>query len=262
MKHRLDVELVRRKIARSRDDARELIESGSVLVNGFIVGKVASQVDEASSIALTNDREMYVSRGARKLLGALEHFGIESLAGLRALDAGASTGGFTEVLIKRGIDKVYAVDVGYGQIAWSLQNDPHVVVIDRTNIRDLVVDQIEGRVDLIVADLSFISLCTVMPALAALIKDDGEMLLMVKPQFEVGKDDLSAGGVVRNPLLRKESVRNVAMTAWELGFGVLGVVASSLPGPSGNVEYFLRLRRGASQLRESDLDIAIEKGPQ
>jgi 23S rRNA (cytidine1920-2'-O)/16S rRNA (cytidine1409-2'-O)-methyltransferase len=239
-----------------------LIESGSVLVNGFVVEKVASQVDADSSISLTIEREEYVSRGARKLLGALEHFGVTSFQGMRALDAGASTGGFTEVLVKRGIEKVYSVDVGYGQMAWTLRNDPHVVVIDRTNIRDLSIDQIEDKVDVIVADLSFISLCTVMDSFASVIRDSGEMFLMVKPQFEVGKGQLSDGGVVRDPRLRRESVGRVAAAAWDRGFGVLGVVASSLPGPSGNVEYFLWLRKGAPQLIESDLDIAIEKGPQ
>ncbi len=262
MKHRLDVELVRRKIARSREDARELIQSGSVLVNGFIASKVATQVDEASSISLTIERESYVSRGARKLAGALDDFDVEDLNGKRILDAGASTGGFTEVLLKRGAAKVYAVDVGYGQLAWSLQSNPQVVVIDRTNIRELALEQIESRVDVIVADLSFISLCTVMASLVSFVRDDGEMFLMVKPQFEVGKDQLSDRGVVRDSHLRMESVRNVAMAAWKFGFGVLGVVASRLPGPSGNVEYFLRLRKGAPELRESDLVTAIEEGPE
>ena len=261
MKSRLDSELVRRKLARSRDDARELIESKSVLVNGLIVTKVASLVSEDASIALKGEREEFVSRGARKLLGALEHFEISSLEGARVLDAGASTGGFTEVLLRRGALQIYAVDVGYGQLAWSLQSNPQVLVMDRTNVRDLTVEMVNGKVDLIVADLSFISLTTVLPVFASLIKDEGEMLLMVKPQFEVGREELGSGGVVREPALRRKAVEHVADSAWKIGFGVKGVVASPLPGPAGNVEYFLWLRKGSEQLRESDLTRAIEEGP-
>lgn len=261
MKSRLDSELVRRKIARSREDARELIESGSVVVNGLVAKKAASLVDEGASISLNAEREEYVSRGARKLLGALEHFGITTLDGKRVLDAGASTGGFTDLLLRRGAIKVFAVDVGYGQLAWSLQSHPHVVVMDRTNVRDLDLEKLQGKVDLIVADLSFISLTTVLPAFASLVADEGEMLLMVKPQFEVGRDQLGSGGVVRGPNLRALAVKRVAESAWTLGYGVKGVVASPLPGPAGNVEYFLWLRKGSEQLRESDLTRAIEEGP-
>ena len=249
-------------MARSREDAREMIESGLVSVNGLIAKKVATQVEESASLTIAAEHESFVSRGARKLLGALDHFGITEIVGSRVLDAGASTGGFTEVLLRRGASKVYAVDVGYGQLAWSLQNNPQVVVMDRQNIRDLTAEMIEGRVDLIVADLSFISLRTVLPALESLLADSGQMILMVKPQFEVGKDQIGEGGVVREQALRKSAVSAVADAAFELGLGVEGVVASTVPGPAGNVEYFLRLRRGASKLRESDLVDAIEKGPQ
>lgn len=249
-------------MARSREDAREMIESGLVSVNGLIAKKVATQVEESASLTIAAEHESFVSRGARKLLGALDHFGITEIVGSRVLDAGASTGGFTEVLLRRGASKVYAVDVGYGQLAWSLQKNPQVVVMDRQNIRDLTAEMIEGRVDLIVADLSFISLRTVLPALESLLADSGQMILMVKPQFEVGKDQIGEGGVVREQALRKSAVSGVADAAFELGLGVEGVVASTVPGPAGNVEYFLRLRRGASKLRESDLVDAIEKGPQ
>lgn len=261
MKSRLDSELVRRKIARSRDDARELIESGSVLVNGIVATKVATLVAENASIALSGDREEYVSRGARKLVGALDSFGISSFEGLRVLDAGASTGGFTEVLLRRGASKVYAVDVGYGQLAWSLQSHPQVRVMDRTNVRGLTPESVEGRVDVVVADLSFISLTTVLPVLVSLTKEEGELFLMVKPQFEVGREQLGSGGVVREPELRAAAVRRVTEEAWKLGFGIKGIVASSLPGPAGNVEYFIWLRKGSEQLRESDLARAIEEGP-
>jgi len=223
--------------------------------------KVASLVDESASIALSGDREEYVSRGARKLAGALDYFGKSSFEGLRILDAGASTGGFTEVLLRRGASKVYAVDVGYGQLAWSLQSHPQVRVMDRTNIRELTPERIEGKVDVIVADLSFISLNTVLPVLVTVIKDEGEMFLMVKPQFEVGREQLGSGGVVREPELRAAAVKRVTQEAWKFGFGVKGIVASSHPGPAGNVEYFIWLRKGSEQLRESDLARAIKEGP-
>ena len=261
MRHRLDVELVRRKLARSRDEARELIESGSVLVNGIVANKPASQVQDSSSIVLPENRERFVSRGAYKLGGALEHFDLVDFTGKRVLDAGASTGGFTEVLLRRNADRVYAVDVGYGQLAWSLQNHPQVVVIDRTNVRELSEERIEGKVDFIVADLSFISLRTVIKVFVGLLAEEGEMLLMVKPQFEVGKDLLGEGGVVRDESLRAMAIRSVAAEAWGCGFGVKGVVASSTPGPAGNVEYFLWLSRGGEELRESDLVRAIMEGP-
>lgn len=261
MKYRLDAELVRRKIARSREDARELIEGGHVLVDGFAIKKPSRIVDESASITLGTERDEFVSRGARKLAGALDHFGIRSWSGKRVLDAGASTGGFTEVALRRGAEKVYAVDVGYGQLAWSLRSHPQVVVVDRTNIRELALDRIESRVDVVVADLSFISLTTVLPRFAELISAQGDMILMVKPQFEVGKSLVGQGGVVRDPDLRAQAVRSVAKCAQGLGFGVRAVVASSVPGPAGNVEYFLWLRRDAIELRESDLSRAIEEGP-
>ena len=262
MRNRLDAELVKRKIARSREDARDLIEGGLVLVNGMKASKVASMVDEGTSIVLSQERERFVSRGAYKLKGALERFGITSFFDKTVLDAGASTGGFTEVALHLGAMKVIAVDVGYGQLAWTLQNHPQVVVVDRTNIRELDAATIGGKVDVILADLSFISLTIVLPHLTELLRSDGEMFIMVKPQFEVGKEKIGPGGVVRESESRAEAVRKVAEKAWEMGLGAMGVVASSLPGPSGNVEFFLWLRPGAEQLRESDLQRAIEEGPQ
>jgi 23S rRNA (cytidine1920-2'-O)/16S rRNA (cytidine1409-2'-O)-methyltransferase len=178
------------------------------------------------------------------------------------LDAGASTGGFTDVLLKRDVAHVVAVDVGYGQMAWEIRNDPRVTVLDRTNVRHLTIEQIGEPVDLIVADLSFISLTLVLPALVSVSKTIADFLVMVKPQFEVGREKLGAGGVVRDPALRKVAVKEVADSAYDMGLGCKGVVASTLPGPSGNVEYFLWLRRGASEISESDLDLAIEMGPQ
>ena len=261
MKTRLDAELVRRELARSRDSAVELINAGKVLVNGIPATKAATQVDAQISITLKDDQADFVSRGGHKLAGALDHFSNLVVTDKVVLDAGASTGGFTDVLLKRGAKKVIAADVGYGQLAWQLQKDSRVKVLDRVNVRSLTIEQVGQEVDLVVADLSFISLELVLPALIAVAKDDADFLLMVKPQFEVGKGKLGAGGVVRDSSLRKEAVTAVANAAFALGLGCFGVVASPLPGPSGNVEYFLWLSKAGPALLEVDLDLAIEKGP-
>ena len=262
MKTRLDAELVRRGLARSREHAADLIESRSVLVIGIPATKPATQVDAETSITIAGERDDYVSRGGHKLAGALDAFASISIAGKRALDAGASTGGFTDVLLKREIGSVIAVDVGYGQMAWEIRQDPRVTILDRTNVRNLTIDQIGDPVDLIVADLSFISLALVLPALVGVSLPETDFLVMVKPQFEVGREKLGAGGVVRDPLLRKYAVREVADAAFEMGLGCEGVVASSLPGPSGNVEYFLWLKRGSAKITDAALDAAIVEGPQ
>jgi 23S rRNA (cytidine1920-2'-O)/16S rRNA (cytidine1409-2'-O)-methyltransferase len=261
MKTRLDAELVRRELARSRENAVELIAAGKVLINGIPATKGATQVDAQISITLKDEQAEFVSRGGHKLAGALDHFANLVVADKIALDAGASTGGFTDVLLKRGVKKVVAADVGYGQLAWQLQNDNRVKILDRVNVRSLTKEQVAEEIDLVVADLSFISLKIVLPALIAVAKDDADFLIMVKPQFEVGKEKLGAGGVVRDAALRKEAVAAVAAAAFSLGLGCLGVVASPLPGPSGNVEYFLWLSKAGQALLEVDLDLAIERGP-
>jgi 23S rRNA (cytidine1920-2'-O)/16S rRNA (cytidine1409-2'-O)-methyltransferase len=261
MKTRLDAELVRRGLARSREAATDLIAAGNVLVGGMPASKSATQVDAQTSITLKDDHAEFVSRGGHKLAGALDKFSQLLVSGKTALDAGASTGGFTDVLLKRGVSKVVAVDVGYGQLAWELQKDERVKILDRVNVRNLTPAQVGDEIDLVVADLSFISLKLVLPALISVAKEGADFLIMVKPQFEVGKEKLGAGGVVRDVHLRKEAVLEVANAAFALTLGTLGVVASPLPGPSGNVEYFLWLRKGAPALLEVDLDLAIEKGP-
>lgn len=262
MRTRLDAELVRRGLARSREDAVDLIESRSVLVRGIPATKPATQVDPETSITLAGKREDYVSRGGYKLAGALDAFKEIRVSGVTALDAGASTGGFTDVLLKRGAAKVIAVDVGYGQLAWELQSDPRVEIHDRTNVRTLSSEIIKESVDLVVADLSFISLALVIPALLSVSKNEADFLLMVKPQFEVGRERLTDGGVVRDSELRKAAVRDIARSAFDAGLGTVGVVASCLPGPSGNVEYFLWLKSGAEMISDKELDLAIAKGPQ
>ncbi|WP_311389987.1 TlyA family RNA methyltransferase [Corynebacterium haemomassiliense] len=267
---RLDAELVRRKIARSREQAQTWIKEGRVQVGGFTATKPATVVEPEASIKVnTDDVDNWASRGAHKLLGALEVFGGDGLVveKRKALDAGASTGGFTDVLLSRGASEVVAVDVGYGQLVWRLQNDERVRVLDRTNIRNLTPEMMDGPADLMVGDLSFISLKLVLPALAECMVDGADMLPMVKPQFEVGKDRLGSGGVVRSPELRAEVTLDVARFAQSLGLSVRGATASPLPGPSGNVEYFLWLvKDGGKQKLDDDalaalVNRAIEEGP-
>jgi 23S rRNA (cytidine1920-2'-O)/16S rRNA (cytidine1409-2'-O)-methyltransferase len=249
MKTRLDAELVRRELARSREHAADLIESRSVLVAGIPATKPATQVDAETSITLQGKRDDFVSRGGHKLAGALDAFSGVVVEGKKCLDAGASTGGFTDVLLRRSASLVVAVDVGYGQLAWELRQDARVKVLDRTNIRHLTGEQVGEDIDLVVADLSFISLSLVLPALAAVSKP------------EVGREKLGAGGVVRDPALRRSAVLDVAESAYDVGLGTMGIAASPLPGPAGNVEYFLWLRRGAPAIDEKALDQAIEMGP-
>jgi 23S rRNA (cytidine1920-2'-O)/16S rRNA (cytidine1409-2'-O)-methyltransferase len=268
-RRRLDAELVRRGLARSREQAVELIAAGRVTVGGQTAGKPATQVETSAAIVVTasadgDGADDYASRGGHRLAGALAVFGPRGLRveGRRCLDAGASTGGFTDVLLRAGARQVVAVDVGYGQLAWRLQTDSRVVVVDRTNVRDLTLEQIGGDpAELIVGDLSFISLTLVLPALVRCAAPGADLALMVKPQFEVGRERLGSGGVVRDTALHAEAVRTVAAAAWTLGVGVLGVTASPLPGPSGNVEYFVWLRAGGPPLDEEELARAIAEGP-
>ncbi|GAB08357.1 hemolysin [Gordonia araii NBRC 100433] len=242
---RLDAELVRRGLARSREHASALIAGGEVLVNGTPATKPATNVAKDTPIVVKAPVEQWASRGAHKLIGALDAFepGGLTVAGRRCLDAGASTGGFTDVLLARGAAEVLAVDVGYGQLVWRLRSDERVHVFDRTNVRSLTPEVIGGPADLTVSDLSFISLRLVLSALAACTKTGGDIVPMIKPQFEVGKDRVGAGGVVRDPRLRKEAVFAVAIWAAALGLRIRDAGASPLPGPSGNVEYFLWLTR-------------------
>jgi 23S rRNA (cytidine1920-2'-O)/16S rRNA (cytidine1409-2'-O)-methyltransferase len=233
-----------------------------VRVAGQVATKAATAVEPGAALLVDEGAtEQWVSRGAHKLLGALDAFGYDP-TGTRALDAGASTGGFTEVLLRRGAAHVVAVDVGYGLLAWSLRTDPRVTVVERVNARNLTPEQVGAPVDLVVADLSFIPLGLVLPALVSCARPEADLLPMVKPQFEVGRENLPAGGVVRDPVARAGAVQHVADQAWELGLGVRGVVASPLPGPSGNVEFFLWLTRGAPRLDPAALERAVADGPQ
>jgi 23S rRNA (cytidine1920-2'-O)/16S rRNA (cytidine1409-2'-O)-methyltransferase len=241
----LDAELVRRGLARSREQAVALIEAERVEVGGVVARKPATGVGEDTSVRVRADDSdpNYASRGGHKLAGALDDFPDVIVAGRRCLDAGASTGGFTDVLLRRGAAQVVAVDVGYGQLAWPLRTDSRVHVLDRTNVRSLQPEQIGGTVGLVVADLSFISLTLVLPALAACAQPEADLLPMVKPPFEVGRQRLGSGGVVRDPRDRADAVLSVAHHAAGLGLRTFGLTPSRLPGPAGNVEFFLWLRR-------------------
>lgn len=257
---RLDSELVRRRIARSRTHAARLITDGHVTLDGAVVVKPARQVNPAQAIEVVAPRgDDYVSRGAHKLAGALDALTARGLAprveGRRCLDAGASTGGFTDVLLRRGAQHVVCVDVGYGQLAWSIRSDPRVTAMDRTNVRTLDPDSVAPAPGLVVGDLSFISLTLLLAPLLAAAAPDADLLLMVKPQFEVGRELLGHGGVVRDPDLRARTVLTVARKAQELGAGIDAVVASPLPGPAGNVEYFVNLHAGRAA---TDADLSGE----
>lgn len=276
---RLDVELVDRGLARSRAHAAELIRAGRVRIDRVAARKPATAVPAGATLTVQPDpstgEDDWASRAAHKLLGALTAFPDVDVRGRRCLDAGACTGGFTDVLLRRGAGTVVAVDVGHGQLLPRLAADGRVHNHEGVNVRDLTPAAIGGPADLTVADLSFISLRLVLPALAACTTDDGTMLLMVKPQFEVGRDRLGAGGVVRDPGLRAAAVLDVAQAAAAVGWTLRAVAPSPLPGPSGNVEYFVRLEHqppetnadrpavagGAAQAWAAMIDAAVEAGP-
>ncbi len=264
-RQRLDAELVRRGLARSRTEAARLVEAGRVSVAGATATKPATGVTLDVALVVRDDPgdPAYVSRGGHKLAGALAAFlplGL-GVTGRRCLDAGASTGGFTDVLLREGAREVVAVDVGYGQLAWTLRSDERVVVHDRTHVRDLTTELVGGEVDLVVGDLSFISLRLLLEPLVGVTAADGDLALMVKPQFEVGKDRVGKGGVVRDPALHRESVTAVAADAADLGWGLQAVTPSPLPGPSGNVEFFVWLRRGPALAGDDDVARAVAAAP-
>jgi len=238
---RLDQALVTRGLARSRQHASELIRSGQVTVDGVTAAKPSQPVDDGAQLDAP-PRDTYVGRAAHKLLGALTDSGTEIHG--RALDAGASTGGFTQVLLDAGAERVYAVDVGHNQLAPAVRTDPRVVVHEGTNLRDLTLELLDNEpVDVVVADVSFISLRLLVEPILGVLRPDGVALLMVKPQFEVGRQRLGSGGVVRSDKDRVAAVDGVAQAALAIGWAEDWRGESRLPGPAGNVEYFLRLRR-------------------
>jgi len=241
VKLRLDKALVEKGLCKSRERARALIMEGKVLVNGHPVTKPGSFVKEEDSIELKAEDIPYVSRGGLKLEGALKQFNI-SVAGKTCMDIGASTGGFTDCLLKHGAKRVYAVDVGYGQLDWSLRNDPRVVVIERTNIRHMERDRVPEEVDIITIDVSFISLTKVIPKALEFLKADGEIIALVKPQFELTPQEVEKGGVIKTESKRLKAINKIKDYAESIGLLVLGITESPIKGSRGNVEYFIYLK--------------------
>lgn len=259
---RIDAELVRRHLAPSRTFAQELIRQRRVLLDGAVVDKPARQMNKAQALVVKEGEEDdYVSRGAYKLLSALDYLADKAprIQGVRALDAGASTGGFTDVLLRKGASHVYAVDVGYGQLAWRLREDPRVSVLERTNVRTLDPALVSPLANLVVGDLSFISLRLLIEPLARASAPDAHFLLMVKPQFEVGRAHIGKGGVVRDPLWHGRAVWAVAQTAQKAGLHIEAVAPSGLPGPKGNIEYFLLMKKIDGQEIDGQAQEAVHK---
>ncbi|MDY0269777.1 TlyA family RNA methyltransferase [Trichloromonas sp.] len=241
-KVRLDKLLVDRGLVPSRERARGLILAGKVVVGEHAVDKAGAQVAEDASVRLKGEDIPYVSRGGLKLEKGLDHFAVDP-SGRVAIDVGASTGGFTDCLLQRGAARVYAVDVGYGQLAWSLREDPRVVNLERTNIRELTVERLGERPSLAVIDASFISLDKVLPPTLALLAPGAEVVALIKPQFEVGKGQVGKGGVVRDAEQHAAVVERIRILAETLGCMVLGVTESPILGPKGNREFLIHLRR-------------------
>ncbi len=244
---RLDVVLARRGLARSRSEAAELIAAGEVRVNGDVVTRAATRCTGQDRVEVESAGPRYASRAGHKLAGALEVFADVDPRGLRCLDAGASTGGFTDVLLRAGADRVVAVDVGHDQLVDRLRTDARVDVHEGCNVRDLTVDHVGGPADLVVSDLSFISLRLVVGPLARVCRPGTDLVLMVKPQFEVGRRALPRSGVVVDPDARRAAVTGVLEAAAVEGLEPRGIARSPLPGQDGNVEFFLWLRRAAGE---------------
>ncbi len=246
LRRRLDTELVRRGLVTTRSQAQELVGAGRVTVNGAPAGKAARMVGAGEAVVVLGPPPRFVSRGGLKLQAALEHFNVQ-VNGLSCLDAGASTGGFTDCLLQGGAASVWALDVGHGQLDPSIRHHPRVVVRERCNVRNLTPSALGGPVDLVVADLSFISLTTVAPALVGCTREEGELVVLVKPQFELGRRHVSAGrGVITDPVLWRQALDEVAAALDLAGAPALGVVRSPITGGAGNVEFLLQARRGAT----------------
>jgi len=243
MKERLDKILVDRGIVKSRERARAWIMEGNVLVDNAPVTKAGAMINPDSSITLKSEDIPYVSRGGLKLEAAIKHFNV-SLENKVAMDVGSSTGGFTDCMLQRGAKKVYCVDVGYGQLAWLLRNNPRVILLERTNIRHLEREKIPDNIDIATIDASFISLTKVLPKVLEFLKDGGEILALVKPQFEVGKGEVGKGGIVREEEKRLSAVDSVKTEMERIGLQAIGVFESPVAGQKGNIEYFLYLKKG------------------
>ena len=257
-RRRLDAELVRRGLASSRAEAQLAVRAGLVLLGGAPATKVATMVGDDEPLALSGPAPRFVSRGGEKLRAALDRFGVDP-SGLDCLDAGASTGGFTDCLLRAGARCVAAVDVGYGQLAWDLRNDERVVVMERTNVRDLRPQDLPFSPEVVAADLSFISLRLVADVLVRISAPRGVFLVLVKPQFEAGRNDVGEGGVVRDPGVWRRALEDVGRAFEAAGAGPAAVMASPVRGPAGNVEFLMLARRGETSV-PWDLEQALSEG--
>ena len=260
-KKRLDVLLVERGLQESRQRAQAVIMSGEVFVNGQRVDKPGTAVAEDARIEIRGGTLAYVSRGGLKLEKAMATFPID-LHGAVCADIGASTGGFTDCMLQNGAEKVYAVDVGYGQLAWKLRSDPRVVCLERTNARYLTHEQVPDELDFASVDVSFISLKLIFPALRPLLKEGGHVACLIKPQFEAGREKVGKKGVVRDPDVHLEVLEHFLDHAKESGFTVLGLTYSPIRGPEGNIEYLGYLEKGPWQERTFDLKALVEESHQ
>lgn len=256
-KTRLDRLVVDRGLAPSRERAQALILAGRVTVDGRPAVKPGTPLPEDAAVALVEPDHPFVGRGGLKLEGAIDRLGVDP-SGLVALDVGASTGGFTDCLLKRGARRVYALDVGHGQLDWSLRNDPRVVTMEGRNARYLVAEDLPEPVDLAVVDVSFISLRLVLPPLRPLVRQGGAVLALVKPQFEVGRSEVGRGGIVRDPALHAAAVASVARAAEAAGYRLRGGCRSPLPGAEGNVEFFLALAAGGPGGTAGNADVLAQ----
>lgn len=240
-KERLDVLMVQRSLAESREKAKALIMSGIVYVNGQKEDKAGTSFEETVQIEVRGNTLKYVSRGGLKLEKAMSHFGVE-LAGRVCMDVGASTGGFTDCMLQNGAVKVYAVDVGHGQLAWKLRNDDRVICMEKTNIRYVTPEDIGDHIEFASIDVSFISLTKVLGPVKQLLTDDGQVVCLIKPQFEAGREKVGKKGVVREKSVHLEVIEMVMGYAGSIGFGILGLEFSPIKGPEGNIEYLLYLQ--------------------
>ena len=258
MKERLDVLLVQRGLAPSREKAKAMIMEGNVYVNNQKEDKAGANFDTEIPIEVRGNTLAYVSRGGLKLEKAVNHFAL-ALDGLVCMDIGASTGGFTDCMLQNGAVKVYAVDVGHGQLDWKLRNDPRVVCMEKTNIRYVTPDQIEERIAFASIDVSFISLTKVLGPVKELLTDDGEIVCLIKPQFEAGREKVGKKGVVRDKNVHKEVIHMVMEYAQSIGFTLCNLEFSPIKGPEGNIEYLLHLSKDANHaVGQLDVDAIVE----
>ena len=254
MKERLDILLVKKGLAPSREKAKTMIMEGNVFVDNNREDKAGSSFDENAKIEIKGNTLKYVSRGGLKLEKAMTHFGI-TLDGKVCMDIGASTGGFTDCMLQNGASKVYAVDVGYGQFAWKLRQDERVVCMEKTNIRYVTPEDIADRLDFASVDVSFISLTKVLDPARALLQDDGEMVCLIKPQFEAGREKVGKKGVVRDKAVHEEVIHKVIDFALETGFSILNLEYSPIKGPEGNIEYLVYIRKTEEGSMADTVDI-------